>query len=119
MNNNIKKIVKIAGFSIFFLLIVVYALFRSKDLILGVKIRNVEINGLPAQTGATIASSVIEITGVAKHAIFLSLDGREISVDQLGDFDETIALLPGYNIINLKAKDKFGNTDEKNYQLMH
>jgi hypothetical protein len=62
---------------------------------------------------------VLEITGVAKNAINLTLDGREISVDQQGDFDETIALLSGYNIISLKAVDKFGNIDEKNYKLMH
>jgi hypothetical protein len=68
--------------------------------------------------GATVTSSIMEVTGTAKNAIFLSLDGREISIDQAGDFDETIALLPGYNIINLEARDKFGHTDEKNYQLI-
>jgi len=66
-----------------------------------------------------LANKKIEITGIAKNAIDLTLDGREISVDQQGDFDETIALLPGYNIINIKAKDKFGNVDDKNYQLMY
>ena len=119
MNQNFKKIVKISGLSIFFLLIIIYAFFRSKDLIFGVKIKNVEIDGSPIKSGATIADNTIEVTGVARNAIFLSLDGREISVDQQGDFDETIALLPGYNIMNIKAKDKFGHTDEKNYQLMH
>jgi hypothetical protein len=119
MNTNAKKIVKIGGLSIFFLLIIVFAFFNSKDLIFGVKIRNVNINGTPIQDGATITANTIEITGVAKNAISLSLDGREISVDQAGDFDETIALLSGYNIINLRAQDKFGNVDEKNYQLMH
>ena len=110
MQNHAKTIIKIAGLSIFFLLIVVYALFRSKDLILGVKIQNVKINGSPMQSGATLASNVVEITGIAKHAVYLSLDGREISVDQLGDFDETIALLPGYNIINIKCLSKRRNT---------
>jgi hypothetical protein len=119
MNTNAKKIVKIGGMIIFFLLIIIYAFFRSKDLIFGVQIRKVEINGLPAQNGATMISNILEITGIAKNAIDLTLDGREISVDQQGDFDETIALLPGYNIINIKAKDKFGNVDEKNYQLMY
>ena len=114
MQNNIKKIVKIAGFSVFFLLIILYAFFRSKDLIFGVKIRNINI-----KNDMTVTSNILEITGVAKNAIFLSLDGREISVDQKGDFDETIALLPGYNIINIKAKDKFGNVDEKNYQIIN
>ena len=114
MNTNAKKIVKISSVTIFFLLIIIYAFFRSKDLIFGVKIRNVDI-----VNGSTVTSPTMEVMGVARNAIFLSLDGREISVDQQGNFDETIALLPGYNIINIQARDKFGHTDEKNYQLMH
>jgi hypothetical protein len=119
MNTNAKKIVKIGGFSVFFLLIILYALFNSEDLIFGVKIKNVNINGHPIQAGATVKESVIEITGVARNAINLTLDGRAISEDQQGNFDETIALLPGYNIISIKAQDKFGHVDEKDYQLMH
>ena len=119
MNTNAKKIVKIVGLSVFFLLIIIYALFRSSDLIFGVKIKNVDINGKPIQSGSTTGDNTLEITGVARNAIFLSLNGREISVDQQGNFDETIAPLPGYNIINIKAQDKFGHVDEKNYQLMH
>ena len=119
MNSNFKKLLKVCGLSIFFGLIIIYAIFRSKDLIFGVKIKNIEINGTPIQDGATITTNPIEITGVARNAIKLSLDGRDISIDQAGDFDETIALLSGYNIINLRAQDKFGNVDEKNYQLMY
>ncbi len=119
MQNQAKKIVKIAGLSLFFLLIAVYAFFRSKDLVFGVQIRNVDINGAPIQSGATIADNTMEITGNARNAVDLTLDGREISIDQAGNFDETIALLPGYNIISIRAQDKFGHTDEKNYQLMH
>ena len=69
--------------------------------------------------GAAIPSNTLEITGIAKNAIDLTLDGREISIDQVGNFEETIALLPGYNIINIKAQDKFGKVDEKNYQLIY
>jgi len=119
MQNQAKKIVKIAGISLFFLLIIIYAFFRSKDVLLGVKIRNVEIDGAPIQSGATITANSMEITGNARNAVDLTLDGREISIDQAGNFDEPIALLPGYNIINIRAQDKFGHTDEKNYQLMH
>jgi hypothetical protein len=119
MQQDVKKIVKIVGFCIFFLLIIIYAFFRSKDLIFGVKIKNVEANGAPLPTDATMTNSILDITGVAKNAVFLSLDDREISIDQMGDFNETIALLPGYNIISIKARDKFGKTDEKDYQLMY
>jgi hypothetical protein len=114
MNPNIKKILQLAGLAVFFILIFTYAFFRSKDLIFGVKIKNVNL-----ADGATVAENVIKLTGNAKNAINLTLDGREISVDQQGNFNETIALLPGYNIINLGAQDRFGNVDEKNYQLMH
>jgi len=114
MNQNTKKIVKIAGFSIFFVLIIFYAFFVSKDLILGVKIKNVNLID-----GATVAESTIKVIGNARNAINLTLNGREISVDEQGNFDETIALLPEYNIINIKARDKFGYMDEKNYKLIY
>lgn len=114
MNTNAKKIIKIAGFSAFFVLIIGYSFFVSKDLIFGVKIKNVSLTD-----GATVTSNIIKVTGNAKNAINLSLNGREISIDQLGNFNETIALLPEYNIINLRAQDKFGYVDEKNYKLMY
>ena len=110
---------KISGLSVFFILIVIYAFFRSKDLIFGVKIKDVNFNGLPAQSGITIANGVLNLTGNARNAIDLTLDGREISVDELGNFNETIALLPGYNIIDIRAQDKFRNVDEKNYKIMY
>ena len=109
-----KKIVKIGGFSLFVILIVIYAIVGSKDLIFGVKIKNVNLTD-----GTTVTDNVIKLNGNAKNAINLTLNGREISVDQEGNFNETIALLSGYNIINIKARDKFGYVDEKNYQIIN
>jgi len=114
MNTDTKKILQIVGFFIFFLLIVIYAFFRSQDLIFGVKIKNVNITD-----GEKFTNSIVEIKGNAKNAINLSLNGREISIDKSGNFNETIALLSGYNIINITAKDKFGYVDEKNYKLIY
>ncbi len=98
----------------FFLLIITYTLFGSRDLIYGVKIRNVNI-----VDGAKVTGSIIEVKGNAQNATNLTLNGREISINEKGYFYETIALLPGYNIINIRAQDKFGYSDEKNYQLMY
>jgi hypothetical protein len=114
MSKDIKKIVKVSSLSIFFIFIIIYAFFISKDLIFGVKIRNVNI-----QDGTTISENVIKITGNAKNAVKLTLNGREISIDQDGNFNETISLLLGYNIVTIKAEDKFGYIDEENYKLMH
>jgi hypothetical protein len=114
MDTSAKKILQITGLSVFFLLILLYAYFRSHDLIVGVKIKNVNISD-----GEKFTDSVLQIKGNAKNATYLSIDGREISIDQNGNFDETIALLLGYNVVDLKAKDKFGYSDEKIYKLMY
>ncbi len=119
MDSKIKKIIKITCLAVFFLLIIIYAFFRSRDLIFGVKIKNVNMDGLPAQSGTIVDSSVKKVTGNAKNATNLTLNGREISIDQTGNFIETIALLTGYNIINIRAQDKFGYVDEKNYKLIY
>ena len=114
MQQDTKKIIKIASLSFLLIFIVVYAFFRSKDLVLGVKIKDVNI-----EDGAKMEDSVLKITGNAKNALELKLNNREISINQQGDFEETIALLPGFNLVNIKARDEFGNNDEKNYKLMH
>jgi hypothetical protein len=108
-----KKIFKIVSLSLFFLFIIVYTFFVSHDLIFGVKIKDVNI-----VDGSKVTENVLHITGNAKNSIKISLNGRIISIDQKGNFDETIALLLGYNIINIKAEDKFGYMDEKNYKLI-
>jgi hypothetical protein len=109
-----KKTVKIIGLAVFFVLILAYSFFGSKDLILGVKIKNVNLTD-----GITMTENPIKITGNARNAIKLILNGREISIDQQGNFEETIAFLSGYNIISIEAQDKFGYTDEKNYKIIH
>jgi len=114
MNQSTKKITTISSLLVFFLIIIFYSLFVSRNLILGVKIRDVNI-----VNGTTTTESMQKITGNAKHAIKLTLNGREISIDQAGNFNETIALLTGYNIIEIQAQDKFGRSDRKDYQLIY
>lgn len=114
MNTDAKKILKIASLSLLVLFIVVYSFFRSKDLIFGVKIKDVNI-----VDGTKVTDNILKITGNARNAILLTLDDRPISIDQKGNFNETIALLSGYNVIDIKAKDEFGNSDEKNYKLIY
>jgi hypothetical protein len=108
-----KKIIKISLLSILFIFIVFYAFFNARNLIFGVNIKDVVLD-----RGVGEDINIIKITGNAKNAKILSLNGREISIDQDGNFNETIALLSGYNIISLKAVDKFGYKDEEDYQLI-
>ncbi len=113
MNQGAKKILKIVSLSLFFIIIIIYAYSRSSNLIFGVKIKDINI-----ADGTKVENSILEVKGNAKNAIFITLNGREISIDQSGNFNETVALLLGYNVINIQARDKFGHSDEKNYKII-
>jgi hypothetical protein len=105
-----KKTLQIGGLVVFFLFLIIYGIWGSHSLIFGVKIKNVDLK---------ITENIMQFTGNAEKATSLILNGREISVNEAGDFDETLVLLSGYNIITLIAKDKFGYVDEKNYKLIN
>jgi hypothetical protein len=118
MIKNDAKRIKIGIFIVFFLFIALYGFLRSTDLLFGIKIKNVRMSALPAESGAVVKESIAKMSGTAKNAVLLSLNGREISVDLEGNFEETVALLPGYNIMSIQATDKFGYMDEKIYKLI-
>jgi hypothetical protein len=109
-----KKTLQMVALCVFFLFLAVYAFWGSHNLIFGVKIKDVNI-----VDGVKMTEGIIKITGNAKNAINLTLNGREITINENGDFNETIALLKGYNVVNITAKDKFGYVDEKNYQVIN
>jgi hypothetical protein len=113
-NRDNQKLFRNIALSIFFLFIVGFAFFGSHNLVFGVKIKEINI-----ENGATVTDSIEHITGNAKNAVVLTLNGREISIDKEGNFNETIALSPGYNIVSIEAKDKFGSRDHKDYQLIY
>lgn len=95
------------------LFIVGYAFFRSGDLIKG---PNIEVAS-PA-TGDTIESENVTITGQAERIATLFMNGRQVFTDDKGNFSESLLLAYGYNIIELKAKDKFGRATSRTLELV-
>lgn len=75
------------------------------------------------QISATVNKSgalpLVKVLGTAKHATYLTLNGREIFIDKDGTFSEQVALLPGLSVITLNAEDKFGNVKEKKLEVMY
>jgi hypothetical protein len=110
-NKNIKWWIGFSSFSLLFLVIFVFAYSKMHFLMSGVQIK--------ASIQYKDGSSVVEVNGQAEKAIHLSLNGREIFVDKNGSFTELISLLPGYDIITLDAKDKFGNTAIKKFEVYY
>src|SRR3989344_4709181 len=52
--------------------------------------------------------SFFTLGGHASNVAFLSLNDSQIYTDEKGVFREKLLLMPGYNILQIKAKDKFG-----------
>lgn len=84
------------------IIIVGYALWRSAAYTSGPKITVIQ----PPQ-GASIATSSVTIVGQAERITALYLNNKAISIDETGNFKETILLFPGINILTLEGKDQF------------
>jgi hypothetical protein len=85
------------------ILIISYAIWRSSDYT-----RGPSINVFWPQDGREATSSTIQIIGQAKRINQISLNGKQISIDEDGNFKETIIIFSGLNWITLHVNDRFG-----------
>jgi hypothetical protein len=99
------RIIRAFLISLFSLCIIAYAVWRSFNYA-----RGPSIDIYQPQNGAGIASSTVDIVGKAERIKALKLNGSEISIDEKGNFKQTIIVFPGMNIITLEAKDQFGRS---------
>lgn len=68
-----------------------------------------------AENGSTIYDSFVSLSGVARQARELLINGRSVALDRSGNFTDAIILSPGYNIVEIALKDRFGKTETKTY----
>ena len=84
-----------------FLLVLCYALFEARWMIIGPVIT------VSSDTSAT-SSTVITLAGTALHSSTFSINGAPITISQEGQFEETYALSSGVNFFFLDARDRYG-----------
>ena len=97
---------------LFFVLIVVYAYFELRGLIYGPKL---EI----ASDVSTTHEQYVLIAGNAQRIVSLSMNGKEITVTETGDFSEPYLLAKGLNHIVFDAKDTYGHTTSQSVEIMY
>jgi|SRR5581483_11239208 len=95
-------------------IIVGYGAFRAKDLVAGP-----QISILSPANGSSVTNSAVVIKGTASNISFLTLNGNKIFTDESGSYSEKVLLSPGYNVITIEARDRFGRTKEKTLQLTY
>ena len=109
-----KLIIKTLVIAFFVLIIVGYGIFQSQKIIGGPK-----ISISSPTTGQVIDKSDVDIAGIATNISAISLNDRPIFIDESGKFSEKLMLYPGYNIIKIRAEDKFGSKIEKDLELVY
>lgn len=108
-----KTIIKISLFVLIFTIIAGYSYYQARALIHGP-----EITVTSPQQASTLDNAFVAIKGFAKNISFLTLNDRQIFVDNEGNFNEELLLSPGYNAWELEAKDKFGRVVSKKIELV-
>ena len=100
--------------AIFLITLFGYGIFEIWNYATGPKI----IISLPTN-GSAVSESLISIEGQGKNTKEITLNDRAIVVDEKGNFTEKILLSYGYNVLELKAEDRFGKMTEQKLQIVY
>ena len=101
MSEDLKKKLSLYGGTALVAVLALYTLYQGREILFGSTL-SVKAN--------TSVQSIITLTGNAGRARKLIIDGRTTALDSKGTFSETVALLPGENIITVSAVDQFGKS---------
>jgi hypothetical protein len=100
--------------TIFIAVIVVgYSLFSARHIIKGPTI----VIETP-QNGEQTKSNFVEIKGKSQNLNYITLNDRQIFIDDEGNFKEKLILYEGENTLKLYGKDKFGRETTKYLQIV-
>ena len=112
--NKTKKYIYIGTIIFFVLLTLGYTAYEIQKIVFGPK-----ITILSPENGSLASTSEIQIIGTTKNIQDISMNDRKIFIDEQGNFREELLLSYGYNIIMLKANDRFGRGTEKKLELIY
>lgn len=109
---SIKTYIRLGLIIGFFAFMIALAFFQTKALSEGVTLK---ISGL--QNGEMTDQGIVSLSGSAKHAKHLIINGREVVVNQENNFTEELVLSPGYNIVTVEAEDRYAKKTEATYKV--
>lgn len=102
---------KVAAFLIA-LALISYGLFEARRLITGPVITITS-----PISGSATSSSAILISGTAENIAFLTINDRSAFTDEQGHFSERISAPPGYTVLTVRGKDRFGRESSQSVSI--
>jgi hypothetical protein len=110
----LRTIITLVLTAIFVTSIAGYIYYRSKNLVDG------PIIALESPlNGSSISDSLTEIKGSAKNVSAVYVNGKKVFIDEEGKIAEKLLLAEGYNIISVKAEDRFNRKVEKKLEVIY
>jgi hypothetical protein len=107
------RILRIVVASVVIVLIVAYAIWRSLNYARGPAIVILE-----PENGSSAPGSTMTIKGHADRVNNLIMNGDQVSIDEQGNFVQSIIIFPGTNKITFTASDQFGRSTEKELDIL-
>jgi hypothetical protein len=107
MTRSPQRTFTIAATALLLICAALYGLFEARRFLTG-PVLTIE-SPLP---GSHI-SSVLTVRGTAQNISFITLNGRQIYVDDAGKFEETLTPAKGYTVLTVEVRDRFGRTDQE------
>lgn len=107
---NIKNLI----FAVLLISILGYTYFQMRNLVTGPIIVITE-----PKSGAVLTSPRVSIIGTTKNISSIELNNRQIFINEQGSFAEKTLLSPGYNVVTLEAKDRFGRETKNVLELVY
>lgn len=114
MNKIGSKVARNIIVFVVFISIAFYSFYQTRAIIKG-PVVNIEY---PAD-GGTLNIPSLNIKGSIKNASYITLNGRQIFVDENNLFNEKIILSLGYNVFEFELKDKFGRIEKKEIEVVY
>ncbi len=114
MDRKLTTTLRWTGWTLFVGTIITYGLYQSRGILSGPL-----ITITTPQNGETVFEPLIQVSGSAPRVKDLTLNGRSIFINMEGNFDERLLLLPGYNIIELTARDVGGKEARRTIELVY
>lgn len=112
MREDLKKLLTLGGGIALLAVLAFYGIYQGRSILFG---GSLSLAPLESKT----ESPIVDLKGVALHSKAIIINGRDASIDASGNFSESIALLPGLNVITVSSVDSFGKTKSETRYTYH
>ncbi|MFA6050232.1 MAG: hypothetical protein WC761_03490 [Candidatus Paceibacterota bacterium] len=100
--------------TVFLLLFILYAGFETQKYFRGPSLSVTEPVDL-----ATVRDPIISVKGKVARVAYITVNGKQIFADTNGDFSDQLLLPPGYSIIRVAVRDRFGKEISRDLHLTY